>query len=55
MKFKPVTEAEYNSIQAEIAAGTFRYRQSPVTFDLSKALANPEGYNKELMEALNGI
>ena len=55
VKFKPVTEAEYNSIQAEIAAGTFRYRQAPVTFDLAKALANPEGYNKELMEALNGI
>ncbi|MDQ0665445.1 urea carboxylase [Arthrobacter ulcerisalmonis] len=55
VKFKPVTEAEYNSIQAEISAGTFRYRQAPVTFELSKALADPEGYNRELMEALNGI
>jgi len=55
VKFKPVTEAEYNNIQAEISAGTFRYRQVPVTFDLSKALADPEGYNQELMEALNGV
>ncbi|MBT2551011.1 allophanate hydrolase subunit 1 [Arthrobacter sp. ISL-65] len=55
VKFKPVTEAEYNAIQAEISAGTFRYRQAPVTFELSKALADPEGYNRELMEALNGI
>lgn len=55
VKFKPVTETEYNSIQAEISAGTFRYRQAPVTFDLSRALADPEGYNQELMEALNGI
>ncbi len=55
VKFKPVTEGEYNKIQAHISAGTFRYRQAPVTFDLSKALANPEGYNAELMEALNGI
>lgn len=55
VKFKPVTEAEYNTIQAEISAGTFRYRQAPVTFDLSRALADPEGYNRELMEALNGI
>src|SRR6478736_10923 len=55
VKFKPVTEAEYNAIQAEISAGTFRYRQAPVTFELSRALADPEGYNRELMEALNGI
>lgn len=55
VKFKPVTEAEYNAIQAEITAGTFRYRQAPVTFELSKALADPEGYNRQLMEALNGI
>jgi len=55
VKFKPVTEAEYNAIQDEISAGTFRYRQAPVTFELSRALADPEGYNRELMEALNGI
>ncbi|MEE9095345.1 5-oxoprolinase subunit B family protein [Pseudarthrobacter phenanthrenivorans] len=55
VKFRPVTEAEYNSIQDEISAGTFRYRQAPVTFELSRALADPEGYNRELMEALNGI
>jgi urea carboxylase len=55
VKFKPVNEAEYNAIQADISAGTFRYRQAPVTFELSKALADPEAYNRELMEALNGI
>jgi urea carboxylase len=55
VKFRPVTESEYNAIQAAISAGTFRYRQAPVTFELSKALADPEGYNRQLMEALNGI
>ncbi len=55
VKFRPVSETEYNSIQTQISAGTFRYRQRPVIFDLSKALANLEGYNRELMEALNGI
>ncbi|MET3919320.1 carboxyltransferase domain-containing protein [Arthrobacter sp. UYEF20] len=55
VKFKPVTEAEYNGIQEQIAAGTFRYRQAPVTFELSRALADPESFNQELMEALNGI
>ncbi|MCZ2403871.1 carboxyltransferase domain-containing protein [Paenarthrobacter sp. Z7-10] len=55
VKFKPVTEAEYNDIQAQISEGTFRYRQAPVTFELSKALSDPQGSNQELMEALNGI
>ncbi|MCU1554818.1 MAG: allophanate hydrolase [Arthrobacter sp.] len=55
VKFKPVTETEYNEIQTQISEGTFRYRQVPATFELSKALADPEGYNQELMEALNGI
>ncbi|GAB3557909.1 allophanate hydrolase subunit 1 [Arthrobacter alkaliphilus] len=55
VKFKPVAEDEYNKIQEQISAGTFRYRQVPVTFELSKALADAEGYNQELMEALNGI
>ncbi len=55
VKFKPVTEDEYNTIQAEIANGSFRYRQVPVTFDLSKALADPELYNRDVMEALSGI
>jgi len=55
VKFRPVTEAQYNEIQTQISEGTFRYRQAPATFELSKALADPEGYNQELMEALNGI
>ena len=55
VKFKPVTEDEYNAIQAQVDDGTYRYRQVPVTFDASKALADPQAYNHELMEALNGI
>jgi urea carboxylase len=52
VKFTPITEAEYGEIQRQVSEGTFRYRQAPVTFDLSKALADPERYNKELMEVL---
>lgn len=55
VKFKPVSETEYQEIQERVDDGTFTYRQVPVTFELSKALANPEAYNKQLMEALNGI
>ena len=54
VKFRPVDEAEYRRIKDEVAAGTFRYRQAPVTFDLTAALADPEGYNREILEALNG-
>ncbi len=55
VKFKPVTETDYEEIQTQISDGTFRYRQVPVTFDLARALADPELYNRELMEALHGI
>jgi len=55
VKFKSVDEAEYKRIQAAVEAGTFTYRQAPVSFDLAAALADPEGYKATLLEALNGI
>jgi urea carboxylase len=54
VKFKPITEADYREIQTQVSDGTFRYRQASVTFDLSKALADPERYNVQLMEVLDG-
>lgn len=55
VKFKPVDETEYLRIRGEVDAGTFRYRQTPISFDLGAALADPEGYRSSLVEALNGI
>ncbi|WP_138444640.1 5-oxoprolinase subunit B family protein [Sinomonas susongensis] len=55
VKFKPLDEQEYNAIQTEVENGTFRYRQAPVAFELRRALEDPEGYNRELLEALNGM
>jgi urea carboxylase len=55
VKFRPVDEAEYERIRAEVYAGTFSYKQAPITFDLGSALSDPEGYNRTLLEALNGI
>lgn len=55
VKFKPIGEPEYNAIQHEVENGTFRYKQAPVVFELHKALEDPENYNRELMEALNGM
>jgi urea carboxylase len=54
VKFAPIDEAEYYRIRKEVDAGTYVYKQAAVTFDLSAALADPEGYNAQLLEALNG-
>jgi len=53
VKYRPVDEAEYRRIEAEVAAGTYRYKQAPVTFTLADALADPAGYNTTLLEALD--
>lgn len=54
VKYRPVEEAEYRAIEAEVAAGTYRYKQAAVTFTLSDALEDPDAYNRSLLEALDG-
>lgn len=54
VKFKAVTEPEYREIQAQVDAGGYQYRVAPVEFDADRALADPRGYNKTLLGALNG-
>lgn len=54
VKFRPVDEAEYRSIQQQVEDGTWRYRQAPVTLDVEAALADPDAYNRTLLEALDG-
>ncbi|MDQ4504233.1 allophanate hydrolase subunit 1 [Sinomonas sp. ASV322] len=54
VKFRPVDEGEYRAIQAEVAAGTFRYRQVPFTFNVDEALSSPRAYNHRILEALHG-
>lgn len=54
VKYRPIDEAEYRAIEAEVAAGTYRYKQAPVTFTLAEALEDPDGYNRTLLEALDG-
>jgi urea carboxylase len=55
VKFKPIAEAEYERIQAEVQAGTYVYRQAAVVFDLQQALADPAAHNRHIMEALDGV
>ncbi|MFE7631919.1 allophanate hydrolase subunit 1 [Kocuria sp. NPDC057446] len=54
VKFRPVDEAEYRAIQQQVEDGTWRYRQAPVTLDVEAALADPDTYNRTLLEALDG-
>ena len=52
VKFRAVDESEYYAIQAEVDAGTFRFRQCPVTFTLDEFLADPAAFNDALLGEL---
>jgi urea carboxylase len=54
VKFRPVDEAEYQAIQAQVSEGTYRYRIAPVEFDATRALADLPGYNATLLGVLHG-
>lgn len=53
VKFRPIDQAEYERIRGEVEAGTYRFRQAPVEFTLEEFLADPDGYNANLLEVLN--
>lgn len=53
VKFRPIEESEYYEIQKQVDAGTYSYKQAPVSFDLERALSEGPAYNDELMEALD--
>lgn len=54
VKFRPVDEAEYREIEKQVSAGTYTYRQAPVTFDLTEYNKDPDAYNARLLEVLYG-
>lgn len=51
--FRPIDQQEYEQIQVEVEAGTYRYRMADVDFDVTASLQDPESYNVQIMEALN--
>lgn len=53
VKFRPVDQAEFESIRADVEAGTHRTRQVPVDFVLEDFLADPDAYNSSLLEVLD--
>ncbi len=52
VKFRGIDETEYHSIRAQVEAGTYRFRQRPVSFSLQDFLGDTDAYNRSLMEAL---
>ena len=54
VKFRSVDEAEYREIEKQVEAGTYRYRQAPVMFDLAEFNKDPDAYNARLLEVLYG-
>jgi len=54
VKFKPVDRAEYDTVQAAVADGTFVPLIKPVTFSLDEFKANPAAVNAKLLGVLHG-
>lgn len=52
VKFSPIGRDEYEKLRQQVSDGTFEYKVVPVTFDTERAIADREGYNRTLMEAL---
>ncbi len=53
VKWKPIDQAEYDRITAEVAAGTYVPRIAEVEFDLDAFNADMRGANARMLEALN--
>ena len=53
-KFESIDRETYDELTAQVTARRFRFRQAPVEFSLGRFLADPDGYNRGLMEVLDG-
>lgn len=54
VKFKPIDRAEYDEILAGVEAGSWRPKIGELTFDLDEFSEDIDGYNRKIMETLNG-
>ncbi len=54
VKFRAIDREEYDAIRAQVDAGAYRYRLNEIHFKLDEFLADPDGYNKQLMGVLYG-
>ena len=54
VKYAPIDRETYDDLTAQVSARRFRLRQAPVEFSLGRLLADPDGCNRGLSEALDG-
>jgi urea carboxylase len=54
VKWRPIERAEYDSIVADVDAGKFAPKMANVDFSLDAFLADIDGTNAKLTEALHG-
>ncbi|MFS2053996.1 allophanate hydrolase subunit 1 [Variovorax sp. Varisp41] len=54
VKWKPIDRAEYDRQVAQVEAGDYALRIAPVSFSLQEFLADPDGYNRQLLKVLHG-
>jgi len=54
VKWKPIDRAEYDRQVAQVEAGDYSLRIAPVSFSLQEFLADPDGYNQQLLKVLHG-
>lgn len=54
VKWKPIDRAEYDRQVAQVEAGDYTLRIAPVSFSLTDFLADPDGYNQQLLKVLHG-
>ncbi|MGE3286579.1 MAG: allophanate hydrolase subunit 1 [Pseudonocardia sp.] len=50
VRFVPIDRETYDATLAEVEAGTFRITARPVEFHAREFLADPDGYNRRLLE-----
>lgn len=54
VKYEPVDRETFDELTAQVEARRYRIRQTPVEFSLGGFLADPDGYNRGLVEVLRG-
>lgn len=54
VKWKPIDRAEYDRLEAQVETGDYTPRMANVSFSLNAFLADPDGYNRQLLEVLHG-
>lgn len=49
VKYRPISREEYDTMIAQVEAGTFNLNIRPVSFELSEFLKDPAAYNQKLL------